>query len=87
MACECPVLSSDVGGVRDLITDGATGWLYPLGDVDAAAVRLSAILDPSEWSTRRRAVRLARRFVRHHHAPAAVAADYRAVLSAVRREQ
>ena len=32
-----PVISSDVGGVRDMLTDGREGWLYDNADVDRLA--------------------------------------------------
>ena len=46
MASGCPVISSDVGGVRDLIKDGRTGRLYPSGDVNAAVAVLQELLSP-----------------------------------------
>jgi N-acetyl-alpha-D-glucosaminyl L-malate synthase BshA len=35
MACEVPVVASDVGGLPELIVHGETGFLCPLDDVDA----------------------------------------------------
>ena len=35
MACEVPVVATDVGGLPELIVDGETGYLCPLDDVDA----------------------------------------------------
>ena len=32
-----PVISSDVGGVRDMLEDGREGWLYDTSDVDRLA--------------------------------------------------
>ena len=41
MACGLPAIVSDeVGCGPDLVTDGATGATFPLGDVDALAMRL-----------------------------------------------
>lgn len=37
MACKVPTIATDVGGVPELIDDGVTGLLYPVGDVDAMA--------------------------------------------------
>ena len=35
MACEVPVVASDVGGLPELVVHGKTGFLCPLDDVDA----------------------------------------------------
>jgi N-acetyl-alpha-D-glucosaminyl L-malate synthase BshA len=37
MACEVPVIASDVGGLRELIQPGHDGCLLPAGDVEAMA--------------------------------------------------
>lgn len=45
MACEVPVVASRVGGVPEVVTDGETGFLSEVGDVDKMAndaVRLLA---------------------------------------------
>lgn len=47
MAAGVPVLSTDVGGVGDLIIHGETGWLIPPGDPPALAQAIRALLaDP-----------------------------------------
>jgi N-acetyl-alpha-D-glucosaminyl L-malate synthase BshA len=43
MACEVPVIASRAGGLPEVVVEGETGYLCPVGDVDAmaaAAVRL-----------------------------------------------
>jgi N-acetyl-alpha-D-glucosaminyl L-malate synthase BshA len=37
MACKVPSIATRVGGVPELIDDGITGLLYPVGEVDAMA--------------------------------------------------
>ena len=37
MACEVPVIASRVGGVPEVVTDGETGFLSEVGDVDKMA--------------------------------------------------
>jgi len=37
MACKVPSIATRVGGVPELIDDGATGLLFKVGDVDAMA--------------------------------------------------
>jgi D-inositol-3-phosphate glycosyltransferase len=56
LACGVPVVAASVGGLRDTIRDGDTGWSYPVGDADALARALrEALDDPVE--ARRRAMR------------------------------
>jgi N-acetyl-alpha-D-glucosaminyl L-malate synthase BshA len=58
MACKVPSIATDVGGVPELIDDGVTGLLFPVGDVDAmAAAALSLLADPSRLQTMREAGR------------------------------
>ncbi len=45
MAAGVPVLSTDVGGVADLIAPGKTGWLVSPGDPPAMAAAVRAILE------------------------------------------
>ena len=43
MACEVPVISSDAGGLPEVVEDGVTGFMRPVGDVEgmtAATLRL-----------------------------------------------
>lgn len=41
-AAGCPVVAPDIGGIRELVTPGIDGWLYPPGDQAALAERLRA---------------------------------------------
>ena len=43
LACEVPVIASRVGGLPEVVDDGVTGCLAPVGDIDkksACAARL-----------------------------------------------
>ncbi len=44
MACEVPVVASDVGGLPELVVHGETGFLCPLDDVDAFTERTRTLL-------------------------------------------
>jgi len=44
MQAGLPVVASDVGGNCEAVTDGETGWRYPVGDVNALADRLQNLL-------------------------------------------
>ncbi len=43
MSCQVPVIASNAGGLPEVVDDGVTGFLRPVGDVEgmaAAALRL-----------------------------------------------
>ena len=44
MACAVPVVSSNVGGLPELVVDGETGFLCPVGDVDAMTAAARTVL-------------------------------------------
>ena len=47
MASSAPVVATDVGGVRYLVDDGVSGFVVPVGDVEASADRLRRLIsDP-----------------------------------------
>jgi glycosyltransferase involved in cell wall biosynthesis len=47
LAAGCPVVATDVGGVRDVVRDGHSGFLIGAGDIDSIADRLERLgLDP-----------------------------------------
>ena len=63
MACEVPVVASDVGGLPELVNDGEAGHLCPVGDVDGMALAVMKILEPGvfeefRFKARKRAVEL-----------------------------
>jgi L-malate glycosyltransferase len=45
MACEVPVISSDTGGLPELNIDGVTGFMSPVGDVEAMTKNALFVLD------------------------------------------
>jgi glycosyltransferase involved in cell wall biosynthesis len=53
LACETPVVAAAVGGLRETIVDGQTGWTYPAGDAAALALALETALDQGEEAKRR----------------------------------
>ncbi|HSR67350.1 MAG TPA: N-acetyl-alpha-D-glucosaminyl L-malate synthase BshA [Acidobacteriota bacterium] len=46
MACEVPVVATDVGGLPEVVTPGSNGYLCRLGDVDEMAAKALEILHP-----------------------------------------
>ncbi|OGB91131.1 MAG: hypothetical protein A2Z31_08515 [candidate division NC10 bacterium RBG_16_65_8] len=52
MAAGVPVLSTDVGGVVDLVAHGETGWLVPPGDPEAMARAIQHLVGDQALRTR-----------------------------------
>ncbi len=48
MACEVPVVASRVGGVPEVVTDGETGCLSEVGDVDKMATDAARLLGDAD---------------------------------------
>lgn len=55
LACGVPVVAAAVGGLRETIVDGETGWTYPVGDPIALSRCLAAALDNPHEARRRAA--------------------------------
>jgi N-acetyl-alpha-D-glucosaminyl L-malate synthase BshA len=47
MACGVPVIGSQVGGLGEVVVDGTTGYLAPVGDVEQMALRAVELLADS----------------------------------------
>ena len=65
MAMAKPLVASDIGGHRELISDGRTGLLFPPGDTTALAAAIDSLLDDSEL--RRALGDYGSRWVRREH--------------------
>ncbi len=46
MACEVPVISSDAGGLPELTIDGKSGFVCPVGEINAMVEKALFILNP-----------------------------------------
>ena len=65
-AAECPIVTTDVPGCRDLIQDGTTGLLVPYGQADALADAIRRLLTEPE-TARRLSQSAAQEVTRHWH--------------------
>lgn len=74
MASACPIVASDVGGVRMAVRDGENGYLVPARDVDALVQRITALL--GDGRRRRQFGEVGRRFFRERFSAEAMAAAY-----------
>lgn len=81
MACGCPVVASDVGGLREIVADGDTGHLYRLGDVQGAVAAALRLLDDPKH--REEIVSAAMGYVHRAHALTRAAAAYVSLLDEI----
>jgi N-acetyl-alpha-D-glucosaminyl L-malate synthase BshA len=83
MACEVPVVASNAGGLPEVIEHGVTGFLHPVGDVEAMAASGVALL--TDATLHRRIAAAAVRLVRERFCAERVVpmyeAHYRRVLT------
>lgn len=52
MGCRCPVVSTDVPGLRDVVKDGVTGLLAQPGSAEDLAVRIEQLLNDEPYAER-----------------------------------
>jgi L-malate glycosyltransferase len=87
MSCGVPVVASDVGGIPEVIVEGQTGFLAPVGDVATMSARVLGILsDPA--SQRRLSSAARQRALTHYRTDPVIDAyeeQYDRVLSAAPR--
>jgi glycosyltransferase involved in cell wall biosynthesis len=55
LACATPVVAADVGGLKETIIDGETGWTYPVGDAGRLAQTIEEALGNPVEAQRRAA--------------------------------
>jgi len=53
LSCEIPVIASAVGGLKETVIDGDTGWTYVPGDASQLARQIAAILTSPQEASRR----------------------------------
>jgi L-malate glycosyltransferase len=83
MACGVPVIASDAGGIPEVVDHGVTGFLAPIGDVEAMAdAGISLLRDAERWL---RASITAQRVARERFGSASIVPRYEAYYEAVIR--
>ena len=83
MACEVPVIASNAGGLPEVVVDGETGFLLPVGDVEGMAAAALKLLGDDDLH--RRFAAASRRRAVEGFSQEAVVARYRVDLPAADR--
>ncbi len=76
MACNVPVVCSDIGGLPELVDGSGAGYLCPVGDIDAFSESCIQILTDHELHARMS--QQARKYVVNHYDTHAIVAQYEA---------
>ena len=84
MACGCPVVSSRVGGVPEIVENAVTGYLYDLGDDETAGRAIVTLADPGGRPARDAVTARALAVIRDRHDPSSVGARYRKLFDSIR---
>lgn len=82
MACRCPVVSSKVGGIGEIVFDGITGRLYESGKTGAAASAVRQLLGDS--TLRESVVQRAASYLKLEHSSNRTAELYVALINKAR---
>ena len=77
------MLSSAVGGVKELIHNGQNGLLYPLGDITEATKSIIELTDPTHSLKRNFIVQNGRNYVLAKHSMNTIALKYKAFLQSL----
>jgi glycosyltransferase involved in cell wall biosynthesis len=85
MACALPVVATDADGTPDLVQDGVTGYLCPMGDLDALVARCCTLI--TQPALRQRMGQAGWRRVQQHFQPEQEARAVEAVLRLASRER
>jgi glycosyltransferase involved in cell wall biosynthesis len=67
MACALPVVATDADGTPDLVQDGVTGYLCPMGDLDALVARCRTLI--TQPTLRQRMGQAGQQRVQRHFQP------------------
>jgi glycosyltransferase involved in cell wall biosynthesis len=67
MACALPVVATEADGTPDLVQDGVTGYLCPMGDLDALVTRCGTLI--TQPTLRQRMGQAGRRRVQQYFQP------------------
>ena len=81
MACALPVVATDADGTPDVVQDGVTGYLCPMGDLDALVTRCRTLIE--QPALRQRMGHAGRLRVQQHFHPDQEATAVEAVLRQV----
>ncbi len=84
MSCEVPVIATDVGGLPEVVEDGVTGFLRPVGDIEGMATAGLELLRDREL--RDRFADAARRIAVERFSEAAIVERYRDLYRRVAEE-
>ncbi|SER41603.1 N-acetyl-alpha-D-glucosaminyl L-malate synthase BshA [Salisediminibacterium halotolerans] len=77
MACGVPAVGSNIGGIPEVIEDGVSGYVRPLGDIDAIAAAVDGLL--KDDALRNRMAEAAKKRVFNYFHQDRIVSDYEAV--------
>jgi glycosyltransferase involved in cell wall biosynthesis/SAM-dependent methyltransferase len=83
MSCQVPVVSTEVGGVGELVCDRQTGRLYKSGNISGAVEAIEDLLEGGRLAERLALVENARATVAERNAPSVVSRKYKTLVESL----
>lgn len=77
MACNCPVVSTNVGGINELISDGQTGKMYEQGNIKEGVNSILELISEENILKREQICKNALERVNKEHSPKKIAYNYK----------
>lgn len=81
MSCKCPIVSTNVGGIRELITNGINGKIYEVNNINEGCKAINELIDKENIAIRKKIIDNAYSTVKSRHSIEQAAARYKTILN------
>jgi len=86
MSCKCPIVSTNVGGIRDLITNNLTGKIYELNNINDGCKAIQELIDVNDTTIRTKIIENSYALVISRHSADKISVAYKTILNSILNE-